>query len=238
MTLWEVVVVFVFTSLGATVHASVGIGVALVAGPPLLAIDPRFLPGPAIVAIMMVTARHLLVDGRHADRGTIRRAYVGVPFGLGLGYLVIAIVDESMMRVVIGGAIVVASAVMLLGVHIVRTPRTDVLGGGAFSLSLIAAGIPGPAAAVAFNDLRPPAYRGTMGYLGIPVGIVSLALLAVGGEYGLHELELTAWMVPGVVVGLLAGRHVRPLVDTSWFRSAVLWLALLGGALVAIRELW
>jgi hypothetical protein len=38
-----------------------------------------------------------------------------------------------------------------------------VIGGGAFSLGLIAAGIPGPAAAIAFNDLPAGPYRGTMG---------------------------------------------------------------------------
>jgi len=63
-----------------------------------------------------------------------------------------------------------------------------------------------------------------------------LALLVVAGEFGSHELELTGWMVPGLVVGLLAGRHVRPYVDKAWFRPAVLWLAVLGGAAVVIRQ--
>ena len=141
------------------------------------------------------------------------------------------------MRIVIGSIIVIAAALLLLGVHVERTPRTDVAGGGAFALSLIAAGIPGPAAAVAFHDLPPAEYRGTMGYIGIPASVLSVGLLAVAGEFGAHELELTAWLLPGVVIGLVAGRHVRPVVDTAWFRPAVLWLALTGGAVVVIRQL-
>lgn len=237
MGLWEIVVVIAFTSAGAVVQASVGIGVGLVAGPALIAVDPAFLPGPTIMATLVLTARHLIVDGRHADRGTIVRAYLGVPFGLALGLVVVAVADEATMRVVIGSVIVVAAVLLLLGVHLTRSARTDVVGGGAFSLSLIAAGIPGPAAAIAFNDLPPPRYRGTMGYVGIPVGITSLVLLALADEFGSHEFELTAWMLPGILVGLLAGRHVRPHLDNTWFRPAVLWLALLGGAAVVIRQI-
>ena len=226
----------VFSSAGAVVHASVGLGIGLVAGPALIAVDPGFLPGPVIMATLILTARHLIVDGPHADRGTVARAYLGVPFGLALGFVVVAVADEGAMRIVIGCAIVIAAVLLLLGVHVSRRARTDVLGGGAFSLSLIAAGIPGPAAAVAFHDLPPTRYRGTMGFLGIPVSIVSLALLAVAGEFGSHELGLTAWMIPGILVGLFAGRHVRPHLDNAWFRPAVLWLALLGGAAVVIRQ--
>ena len=50
MGLWEIVVVIAFTSAGAAVQASVGIGVGLVAGPALIAVDPAFLPGPTILA--------------------------------------------------------------------------------------------------------------------------------------------------------------------------------------------
>jgi len=232
---WQIAVVIAFTSAGATVHASVGIGIGLVAGPALVAVDPGFLPGPVIMVTLILTARHLIVDGHHADRGTVQRAYIGVPFGLALGFVVVAVADEATMRIVIGCAIVIAAALLLLGVHVSRSARTDVLGGGAFALSLIAAGIPGPAAAVAFNDLPPTRYRGTMGFVGIPVGIVSLALLTFAGEFGSHELELTAWMIPGIGVGLLAGRYLRPHLDNAWFRTSVLWLALLGGAALVIR---
>lgn len=233
----EIAVVVLFTSAGATVHASVGLGIGLVAGPALLVVDPGFLPGPVITATLLLTARHLIVDGRHADRGTVTRAFLGVPVGLALGVAVVAVADDSTMRVVIGGAVMIAAASLLLGVRVARSARTDVVGGGAFSLSLLVAAIPGPAAAVAFNDLRPPAYRGSMGFLGVPTGIVSLALLALAGEFGSTELGLTAWMLPGVMIGLLAGRHVRPHLDTAWFRPAVLLLALAGGAGVVVRQL-
>ena len=39
MELWEIAVIVVFTTMGATVHASVGIGIGLVAGPALIAED-------------------------------------------------------------------------------------------------------------------------------------------------------------------------------------------------------
>ncbi|MEO0495610.1 MAG: TSUP family transporter [Actinomycetota bacterium] len=237
MEVWEILLIVGFTAAGATIHASVGLGIGLVAGPALIVIDPGFLPGPMILAAMFLTARHLLVDGRHCERGTVTRAFIGVPVGLAVGVAVVAMADEDAMRLVVGCAIVLAAGLLLSGLRLRRSTRTDVAGGAAFAFSLIAAGIPGPAAAVAFSDLEPPVYRGTMGFLGIPVSIVSLVLLAAAGEFGRDELELVAWMLPGVAVGLLAGRRVRPFLDRSWFRPAVLWIALLGGAAVVVRQL-
>jgi len=66
----EVVVFVVSTAAGATVHASVGIGIGLVVGPALIAVDPEFMPGPVILATMLLAVRHLIVDGRHADTST------------------------------------------------------------------------------------------------------------------------------------------------------------------------
>ena len=237
MEIWHVVVILVATSVGATVHASVGLGIGLVAGPALVIVDPAFVPGPLILATLALTLRHLIRDGRQADRGTVVRAFRGVPFGLGGGLVVAASTDDGTMRVVVGGAIVVAAALLLLGVRISRTSRTDVIGGVAFSFSLITAAIPGPAAAVAFNDLDPSTYRGTMGFIGVPVGLLSMILLVMTDAFGRDELELTGRMMPGILVGLTAAGWARPYLDRSWFRPALLWLALLGGAAVVVRQL-
>lgn len=118
---WQIAAVIAFTSAGATVHASVGIGIGLVAGPALIAVDPGFLPGPVIMATLLLTARHLIVDGHHADRGTVQRAYIGIPFGLALGFALVAAADEATMRTVIGCAIVIAAVLLLLGVHVTRS---------------------------------------------------------------------------------------------------------------------
>ncbi|MEM8620570.1 MAG: sulfite exporter TauE/SafE family protein [Actinomycetota bacterium] len=234
MSVWELLIILVFTAAGATIHASVGLGIGLVAGPVLIAVDPAFLPGPTIMATLLLTGRHLLVEGRHADRETIGRAALGVPVGLAVGLAVVALADDRTMRIVIGSAIVIAAAVLLLGVHVTRTSRTDVTGGGVYGLGMITAGVPGPAAAVAFNDLPPSVYRGTMGYMGTTVGLVSLVLLAAAGQFGAEQLVLAGLMVPGVAVGLFAARWVRPALDRAWFRPVVLWLAAGGGAVVAV----
>ena len=135
-------------SSDATIHATVGLGIGLVAGPALIAVDPAFLPDPPIMATLLLTVRHVIVDGHHADRGTVGRAALGVPVGLAVGLAVVALADDRTMRIVIGAAIVIAAVALLLGLHATRTSRTDVTGGRVFALGMITAGIPDPAAAV------------------------------------------------------------------------------------------
>jgi len=56
-------------------------------------------------------------------------------------------------------------------------------------------------------------------------------------NFGTDELELTGWLVPGVVIGLFAARYVRAYVDRSWFRPAVLTMAFVGGVALVARHL-
>jgi uncharacterized membrane protein YfcA len=80
---------------GAVVHGSVGIGLTLVAGPALIAIDPGFAPGPLLVAGQLVGVRHMYAERQHLDQATYRRCVLGLPIGIGLGVVVLAMMSEK-----------------------------------------------------------------------------------------------------------------------------------------------
>lgn len=231
------VVVVVATGFGAAVQGCTGIGLTLVAGPLLFAVDAEFAPGPLLVVGLVISARHLVVEGRHIDRHGLSRFLIGAPVGIVVGLLVLTSVSDRAMALIVGSAVLVAALVVLSGVHPRRSDRSLVVGGTFTALSSVTAGLPGPPVVIVFHDAAPPVLRSTTAAFLIPLAVVSVASMAAVGEFGGHEVELSLRMLPGIVLGLIGSRWLRPIVDRSWFRPTVLTLATVGGAALVLRNL-
>ena len=225
------------TALGATTQGSVGIGLALVAGPALVAIDASFAPGPLLLGGVVIGVRHVMVDRAHFDAVTFRRSVMGLPFGLAGGLLLLSILSDQAVAVTVGGVTVITALILLAGARIRPNATSDILGGGGATLAAVTAGTPGPALVIAFSHMDPPRLRSTASALALVIAAFGLAGMLATGEYGRHEVTLTAWMLPGVLLGLLVARIVRPLVERRWFRPTILVIALVGGVALLVGQL-
>ena len=219
------------------VHGSLGLGAALVAGPALVAIDPGFAPGPLIVIGQIVGFRHAIVERQHTDRRAVRHCVVGLPFGLVAGLAVLTAISDEMLGLLIGSLTAAAAISLLCGLRIRRNPPVEMATGFAAAFTSVTAGLPGPPLVLTFSDMKPATLRGTFATFVLMVAAAGFAGLVVTGEFGRHELELTGWLAPGVVLGLAIARFVRPYVDRTWFRPAVLLVALAGAIALILRQL-
>lgn len=219
------------------VHGSLGLGAALVAGPALVAIDPGFAPGPLMVIGQIVGFRHAIVERRHTDRRAVRHCVVGLPFGLAAGLAVLTAISDKTLGLLIGSLTAAAAIALMFGLRIRRNPPVEMATGFATAFTSVTAGLPGPPLVLTFSDMKPPTLRGTFATYVLMVAAFGLIGLVVTGEYGRHELELTGWLLPGVLLGLAIARFVRPYVDRSWFRPAVLVVALAGAVALILRQL-
>lgn len=185
----------------------------------------------------IVGLRHAIVERRHTDRRAVRHCVLGLPFGLAAGLAVLTAISDKMLGLLIGSLTAAAAISLLCGLRIRRTPSVEVATGFATAFASVTAALPGPPLVLTFSDMKPATLRGTFATFVLMVAAAGLIGLVVTDEFGRHELELTAWLVPGVVLGLTAARFVRPYVDRSWFRPAVLIVALAGGIALILRQL-
>lgn len=237
LSLFEIVVIVLFTAAGALVQGGAGIGLALVAGPALVFIDPAFVPGPLMLAAQATNIRHIVVEGDHLDRGICTRALYGVPLGLIAGLFVLSSVNETTMAVIVGSATALAAIVLLAGFRVVRTPRTEMVAGVLTAFATVTASLPGPPIIVALNDLEPKRLRPTCSAIILAVSVFGLTGLLLTGNFGADEVRLTAWLVPGIATGMLLARWARPYMDGPLFRPTVLTIALIGGVALVVRSL-
>lgn len=237
MTGLEIVIIVGLSIAGSIVHGSIGIGLGLVATPALVSIDPAFAPGPLLIAGQVVAIRHILVERPEADVQAWKRGLYGVPFGVAGALLVLELLSNRTMAIVVGSLTAFAAAMLLMGMDLARTPRSETVAGAVCAFSSLTAALPGPPLVCVYSDMKPSMMRPTASMLILSVASVGFITLLLSGNFGSHEFELLLWLLPGVTVGLIASRWVRPYLDRPWFRPLVLTLALIGGVALVLRQL-
>ncbi len=236
MSTYEILAITVFAMAGAIVQGSIGVGLALVAGPALLVIDPSFAPGPLLLGGQVVGLRHVIAEREATDHVACRRCLIGLPLGLIAGLAVLELFSETALALLVGGLTMVAAAALLSGLKLARSSRVEMVGGAACTFASVTAGLPGPPLVIAFNDMKPAAMRGTASTFVMMVAAIGMVSLVLSGNFGGEEAKLTLWLLPGLLLGIIASRWVRPFLDRSWFRPLVLVIAFIGGLALVLRQ--
>ena len=81
----------------------------------------------------------------------------------------------------------------------------------------------GPPLVVVLQAKKMPSseFRATLNYVFAIVGVISLGMFAVAGRITNEAGIATLWALPGLVVGLWAGRRIRGKISETQFRKIV-----------------
>lgn len=237
MTGLEITIIVGLTIAGSIVHGSIGIGLGLVAAPALVAIDPAFAPGPLLLAGQIVGTRHVMAEFRQADLDAWKRGLLGVPVGVVGALLVLEMMSDKLLAIMVGSLTAMAATMLLLGWNLARTPKAETTAGAVCAFSSLTAALPGPPLVCVYSDMKPNMMRPTASLLILSVAAIGFFTLLASGNFGSHEFELLLLLLPGVIIGLIASRWVRPHLDQPWFRPLVLIIALVGGLALTARQI-
>jgi uncharacterized protein len=101
-----------------------------------------------------------------------------------------------------------------------------------------ATSIGGPPLALLYQHHEGPVLRSTLAVVFGIGTLISIAGLAVGGEVHGWQVLLALALVPGIGVGLVAGRFLARRLDARWLRPAVLAVAAIAAVLAIVNGLW
>lgn len=227
----------VVVSAGAAVQGVVGFGASLFAVPLLLLVDPRFVPGPAIVGGLALNILMVLGHRVHTDWRGLRWILVGLAPGSALATLALGVFPADDLAILSGGAILLAVALSAFG----RAPRRStgwLLGGGVVSGYMgTTAAVSGPPLALLYQHEAGPTIRGTL-----PPAFLLSALLALAALTSAGRLTAGDWLsglalAPGGVIGFFASRRIADRVRGSALRAAVLSISAISAAAAIVRAL-
>jgi len=234
----SLVYIFIASVLGATLQGSLGLGLGFVTVPLLAIIDPRFLPGPLILAALVLTLLLAYRDHEAIHLKGIAWVLVGRVIGSIIGIQLLLLIPEKNLSLTFAGMVILGVLMSISGIRISLNAKT-LLGSGTISgLMATTAAIGGPPLALVYQYLRGPALRGTLSSIFVFGAIISVLALAGAGYFGLLELKLSIIIIPGVLAGFVLSKYTARILDKGFIRPAILAFSLLSGLLLIIKTIF
>jgi uncharacterized membrane protein YfcA len=225
-------------AVGATLQGSIGFGLGLFSVPLLVLIDPAYVPGPLLLASLVLTAL-VLYRERHAVRlADLKWAVVGRVVGIGIALIALRVVPADRIAVLFGSLVIGAVLLSASGIHVAVRPGA-LLGAGVLSGFMgTSVSIGGPPMALLYQRETGARLRGTLAayfMIGVSLSIVGLSLI---GRFGPPEVLRAAILVPGIVLGALVSRYTARRLDRGYIRKAVLVVSALSAVVVVLRQVF
>ena len=223
---------------GSVVQGSIGFGMAVVSAPILLLVNPLFVPGPMLLAAMVLVILMSLRNRRDVIVPDIALATVGRIAGTVPAAYAIGMLTPATFEILFAVLVMLGVVLSLAGWHVRRTRPNVVLAATLSGFIGTVSSIGGPAMALVYQHEKAPQIRGTLSVIFTIGTVISIAGLWWAGRFGPIELMLGLLLMPGVLVGFLLSRYTAGRLDEAHTRPALLAISALSAMLILVRVLW
>jgi uncharacterized membrane protein YfcA len=229
------VIAIMIVAAGSALQAATGMGMALFAAPLLALIDPAFVPGPVLCAVMALSAAVAWRERAAIDRRILLVALLGFSAGCAIGAVLLAeLIGGDLGRVL--AALILAAVILSVAGLRIRIGRVALLIGGAASGILgTMTGVQGPPIALVLQHEAPDRLRATLCAFFASGSLVSLSALGAAGVFGIGELGLGLELMPGVALGFAIAPAFAGRIGRRQARAAVLTISTLSALALLLR---
>jgi uncharacterized membrane protein YfcA len=228
-------IAIMIVAAGSALQAATGMGMALFAAPLLALIDPAFVPGPALCAVMALSAAVAWRERTFIDRRILFVSLLGFSAGCAISAVLLAVLIGRDLGPVFAALILTAVFLSMAGLHIRITKLALLIGGVASGILGTMAGIQGPPIALVLQHEAPDRLRATLCAFFASGSLVSLLALGAAGVFGIGELGLGLELMPGVPLGFAIAPVFARRIGRPQARAAVLIISTLSALALLLR---
>jgi uncharacterized protein len=208
--------------VGATVQASIGIGVGMIASPVLALVDPAFIPASILIAILPLTFTVAWVDRDHIELRGVGFALIGRVPGIAVGAYLAASLSDSVIAILVALSVLFAVVMSTTATRFRPTNRALMLAGAASGFTGTTTGVGGPPMALTYQHSDAATMRSTLAAFFTIGSLLSIGALMVAGQIGIRQWELAAMLLPAIGLGVLTSRRYQDRLEPSVIRPGVL----------------
>ena len=206
---------------GSALQSMSGFGLAVIASPILVIINPNFLPAPILALGCILSLLNCIRYRQQLHFSNIKLALLARIPGSILGILLLALLPPIFFA--IGFSLLIMLSVLLTyrRIDIHHCERNLVIAGFFSGLMGTTTSVGGPPIALVYQNSNLSTLRAELGLFFLIGTLVSLAMLFVSGNINYAQVELTLPLVPALFVGFflsfyldkyLGQRYLKPLI--------------------------
>jgi len=233
----EVLFTFLITVTASTIQGAVGIGLGFIAVPLLVLIIPDFVPGPLLLAALLLTILVSYREQRSIDFSGIKWAISGRFIGTIIGVILLVIIAPDKLTILFGAMVLLAVLLSVSGLRLPVTPVTLVGSGTLSGLMGTTSAIGGVPLALLYQHYQGPRLRGTLSGIFVLGTIISLVSLVYIGKFHYLEMKLALMLFPGILTGFYLSKKLAKLMDAGLIRPFVLIISSLSGIFIIMRSM-
>jgi uncharacterized membrane protein YfcA len=222
-------------AIGSALQAATGMGMALFAAPLLVLIDPAFVPGPALCAVIALSAAVAWRERAAIDRRILPMTLVGLAVGCTIGAALLALLSGFNLAPVFAILILLAVLLSVTGLRLGTGALVLLAGGVASGVLGTMFSVHGPPIALVLQHEPPDRLRATLCAFFTVGGLVSVLALAAAGIFGVGQIGLGLGLLPGVAIGLAMAPALSRRIDRRRARACVLAISALSAIALLLR---
>ncbi len=223
--------------LGSAVQSVVGLGLNLVSAPVVTLLAPSLMPELPLALAVLLPLATLATDRAEVDWRGLAWVLPARVVGTVLGVALLGWFTTRELGVAVGVMVLVAVALTWRAVEVPVTRPSLLAAGFVAGASGTTTSIGGPPVALLYQHRSPQQVRSTLAVFFSVGALVSLAAIALGGQFHTAALPVTLLLAPVLVVGAVSGSRLRGLLPARATRVAVLVVCAASGLLVLGRTL-
>lgn len=223
-------------AVGSLVQSSLGFGVAVVAAPAVVLVDPGLMPVSMVICGFVLPLFHLVRGPRDIDLRVLGWAFAGRLALTPLGVLLVVMLSPSAIAATVGVLVLVTVALSLTSIEMRATPRTALGAGLLTGVSGTAAAIGGPFLALVLQHEAPVRVRSTLAAFFVGGSATTLIALALGGEVHRDQVVTGLIWIPFLLLGHALAGPLRDRLDGPRLRRGVLVLSAVASLSVIARS--
>jgi uncharacterized membrane protein YfcA len=225
-------------AIGAMVQGTVGLGLAVVAAPILLMINPLWVPGPMLLAALVLVALIAYRDRAHIILPDVVLATTGRCLGTIPAAFIMNVLPTEVYDLAFGALVLMGVLLSASGWHVARTPRNVVCSGIFSGVASTMSAVGGPPMALIYQHDRGPSVRGTMSAIFILGSAISIVGLWWAGHFSQTQLLMGLWLMPAILVGFAFSRYTAAQLDRRHMRPAILAVSALSALIILGRAIY
>jgi uncharacterized membrane protein YfcA len=215
------IVALIAVVAGSALQSMSGFGLAVIASPILVIINPNFLPAPILALGCILSLLNCIRYRQQLHFGNIKLALLARIPGSILGILLLTLLPPIVFA--IGFSLLIIFSVLLTyqRIDIHHCKRNLAIAGFFSGLMGTTTSVGGPPIALVYQNSNLSTLRAELGLFFLIGTLVSLALLFASGNVSYAQVQLTLPLVPAIFVGFgvsfyldkyLGQRYLKPLI--------------------------